>query len=129
MPAARAIKKKTATRKGRKARKPLLSHSSILILSGFLIGMVFNQMTESGVEIYVFAAGLVGLLGYLCLDELAQRRRLQAEKTEFEQATNKLERRLNRHILQGPQVRSSRPSPVHHDLERQYQTVVNSYRY
>ena len=65
MPSPRVIENKPAKKRRRKARKQLLSHSSILIFSGFLIGMVFNRMAGSGIEIYVFSAGLIGLLGYL----------------------------------------------------------------
>ncbi len=129
MPAVQVIKKKTARKKRQKDRKPLLSHSSILILSGFLIGVVVRRMANPSVEVYVFAAGLIGIFCYLALDRLAQRRQQRAERIELEQANNNLDRRISRHIPQEPQVRSSRPLPVHRGTERQYQTVVSSSRY
>ena len=126
MPAVQAIKKKRARRK-QKNRKPLITHSTVLILSGFLIGMVFRRMVDPSIEVYVFAAGLIGVFCYLGLDWLARRRQQQAAQLELERTNHELERRINRHIPHEVPVRSSRPSSVQSGTENQYLTIVNSF--
>jgi hypothetical protein len=71
----------------------LVSTSTILILSGFLLGMAVSSPLDD-LSFYVTMCGLCGVVSYLAL-ELAAVRRLQGEVAR-EQA--QMERRLERHV-------------------------------
>lgn len=78
--------------------RPLLSHSTILILSGFLIGMVAHNYVQSQAAPYVYLTGIVGLIAYLGLGQLARSRQKRAESLACERASDMLVQRLNRHV-------------------------------
>jgi hypothetical protein len=71
----------------------LISTSTILILSGFLLGMAMSSPLGD-LSFYITMCGLYGIVSYLAL-ELAAVRRLQ-EEVAREQA--QMERRLERHV-------------------------------
>lgn len=95
-------------RSKRRQKKSLLSHSSVLIFSAFLIGAVAHRVIPAGMHIYVLAVGAVGLLSYLGLDIAAEKRREQRKEIADQQAVNRLEGRLNRHITPRPRIRTQR---------------------
>jgi hypothetical protein len=111
----------------RASDKPLLSHSSILILSGFLIGMVSRNAVRPGDEMLVYAAGVVGLVSYLGLGLLARARKQRATNHEFEQASTRLEKRINRHVARSGPIKAGPKTPKLPRSDRQYLTVVRSH--
>lgn len=74
---------------------PLVSVTSILILSAFLIGMAVGNVLGTELEPYVLACGLSGLLAFIGLELAAFRRKIQA----LEEEKRHIEHRLDRHIL------------------------------
>ena len=121
MPAIKVIKKKTTQNK-ETDRKPLLSHSTVLILSGFLIGMVCRRIADPRIEVLVFAVGVLGVVAYIGLDQVARRRQERAHRTAAERANQDLERRIDRHIARESTVQSGR----RRDASRRARRVVNS---
>ena len=110
-------------------RKPLVSHSSILIFSGILIGMVASRMVSQEWQSTVYLIGLFGLVSYFGLALLAERRQRNTTERALEKASTDLEHRFDRHVHRPPistkkQVRSVDST----DIARQYLTVTDSNR-
>ena len=82
----------TAERKYRD--KPLISVTSVLILSAFLIGMAVGNVLAAELEPYVLTCGLGGLLAFLGLEMAGLRRKLAQVEVE----KRHLETRLDRHV-------------------------------
>lgn len=78
--------------------KKVLSRSTILILSGTLLGMGIGNGFSADSHVYASAAGVIGLLAYLSLDSLAVRSRKLAESRALEQATSSVEHRMEQLI-------------------------------
>ncbi len=87
--------------------RPLLSSTSILIISGFLIGTTVGKFVGEDLSPYVLSAGLAGVLAFLMCDLVATRRRERDLVKERRQILGRLER----HVLhtQG----ASQPSAPH----------------
>ena len=77
----------------------LLSRSTILILSGFLIGMGFGQGFALPARTYALCAGGVGLAAYLAFEQLSRRQQTKAVKRARQRASRVIERRMQRHII------------------------------
>jgi hypothetical protein len=109
--------------------RPLVSNTSILILSAFIIGMVSGRSVDPTFQAYMYAAGAAGLLAYFSLERLARFRRQRAVRRAYEQAANNLERRIDRHIQRGDMhaLRRRRAFPVSQH-EEQYLTVTSAGR-
>jgi hypothetical protein len=75
--------------------RPLLSTTTILILSGFLIGLAVGNQLGAEVSPYLMGGGLAGLLTFIALD-LANRQRSEAA---VEESQREMERRLDKHLL------------------------------
>jgi hypothetical protein len=90
-------------------RRPLLSHSSVLVLSAFLIGVVVHHAAPPALEPFLFGGGAVGLFAYLGLDIAAARRRERAEELAQERIERRFESQVSRHVPRKNRVRSSRP--------------------
>ncbi len=75
--------------------RPLVSVTSLLILSGFLIGVAVGQGVADDLSPYVLSTGLAGVLAYLGFDCAATRRRERALLREQQQLMS----RLNRHVV------------------------------
>ncbi len=108
--------------------KSLVSNSSILILSGFLIGTVSQQVAGPSAQMYVLLGGTIGLVAYLGLACLARQRAQRASLQACRQASSQLETRVDRHIPHRPPQRNNRRFQPSRHSERQYLTVVQSFR-
>ena len=73
----------------------LLSTSTILILSGFLIGLTVGRTVGEDLSPYVLASGLAGFMAYLGLDAAASRREEEGQSRDKEQ----MESRLDKHVM------------------------------
>lgn len=113
-------------RKG-KVRKGqgLLSRSTILILSGLLIGIGMGNGYSPSFHYSGLMAGWVGLISFIALDFLAYRRRQKAAERKREKVTRELEGRMCRVI---PRVaRSTMENHVETDpAEESFVPVVSS---
>ena len=105
--------------------RPVVSHTTILILSGLLIGMVAGSWTHPNVQMPVFVAGVLGLVMYIGVSRVAQRRQQSAHQTR-ERSLNKLEIRLNRHVSHAHDPWRQRPHLRRANAEHQYLPVVMS---
>jgi len=84
---------------------PLISRSSILILGGVLIGLGCSEGFNGGfgsTGFLAILAALVGLFAFIGLDFVGRQRRARAERLAQEQALEKLEQRVNRHLTEEP---------------------------
>lgn len=75
-------------------REPqLISHSTILILSGFLVGMTIGKIVSDELSPYVMLTGVLGFFAFFVFDLSAARR---AEAT-LRHERNLMEERLAKH--------------------------------
>jgi flagellar biosynthesis component FlhA len=72
---------------------PVLSTSTILILSGILIGLALAQPLED-FTFYLLSCGMAGLLAYLVFDVKA----LHRAQSQAQQEQRQMESRLDRHV-------------------------------
>lgn len=73
----------------------IISVTTILILSAFLIGMAVGNVIGTELEPYVLACGLAGMLAFIGLELAAFHRKMLA----LEEDKRHLEDRLDRHVL------------------------------
>jgi hypothetical protein len=78
--------------------KHALSTSSILIFSGFLIGLAVSQPMGSELSFCVMMCGVAGLLAFYVLDHANERRGRQ----RIQRVRHHMEQRLRKHISTGP---------------------------
>src|SRR5579871_5406726 len=76
----------------------LISPSSILILSGFLVGMGLSDGSIPGRQCTAFLTAGCGLLSFYALDGIARRRSAHVNARETKKAVRRLENRIGRHI-------------------------------
>jgi hypothetical protein len=69
---------------------PLLSRSSILILSGILVGMGLRDGLQHELYLLGYFAGAIGIISYFGLELLAQRRQREATKETLQRAASVL---------------------------------------
>lgn len=72
----------------------LISSSTILILSGVIIGVAFNQFIHDGLLPYLVAVGVSGILTYIIFDLAASRRALAILEAEREQVEGRLDKHM-----------------------------------
>ncbi len=77
-----------------KSEQSLISTSTILIISGFLIGLTVGKIVAEDLSPYVLSCGLSGFLAFIALD-LARVKREESEALE-EQLI--MEERLDKHV-------------------------------
>ena len=73
----------------------LVSPSTILILSGFLVGITIGRIVGSELSPLVLSSGLAGFVAYLALDVAATRRMENRVHEEIQH----MEERLDKHVL------------------------------
>ena len=104
----------------KKGEKPLISASTILILSGFLIGLTVGKIVNESLSPYVLSCGLAGFLAFIALELTGTQRE---EQSAHEEQVH-VQGRLDRHVLSlssmsfsmpdEPSSRTSRSSPNTH---------------
>ena len=82
----------------------LLTRSTVLILSGWFIGMATGRALTPGTEAYALLVGFTGMLSFLGLEYAAQQRKRQAASETLVETFEKLEQRLP-HEMNGHQDR------------------------
>jgi hypothetical protein len=73
----------------------VISTSTILILSGFLIGLTVGKIVSESLSPYVLACGLSGFLAFIALEFTGTRR--EEEEAYDEQV--QIQSRLDRHVM------------------------------
>ncbi len=87
---------------GPQPSRQVVSRSAILILSGVLIGTSIAQGEMSGIAYSKFCAGMIGIISFLALDLLAQRRRTRVLRKTLAAVDSTLTMRLRRHVNSQP---------------------------
>lgn len=82
----------------------LVSTSTILILSGFLIGLTVGKTVADSLSPYVLDCGLAGLLAFIALEFAGTRR----EEEEAQEEQVQIQSRLDRHVMS-----ISHSGPIH----------------
>jgi hypothetical protein len=72
----------------------LLTRSTVLILSGWFIGMATGRALPPGTEAYALLVGFTGMVAFLGLEYAAYQRKKLAASENFAETVEKLERRL-----------------------------------
>jgi hypothetical protein len=86
----------------------LVSRTAILILSGVLVGTAVGHGVPAGIYVHCFCAGVLGLVAFVTLDHLAERRRKQTVRRALERSQRTLASRIDRHVALAPVKRSRR---------------------
>ena len=79
----------------KKREHHVVSTSTILILSGFLIGLAVGKSVSESLSPYVLDCGLAGFLAFIALEFTSSRR--EEEEAHVEQV--QVQSRLERHVL------------------------------
>ncbi len=78
-----------------KGERPLISASTILILSGFLIGLTVGKIVNESLSPYVLSCGLAGFLAFIALELTSTQRE---EQSAHEEQVH-VQGRLDRHVM------------------------------
>ncbi|WP_339728676.1 hypothetical protein [uncultured Gimesia sp.] len=115
-------RKRTSTETG---TRPLLSHTSILIISIFILGMATGELSTLPADSTFLMMGVFGLVSYFGLGTLAATRERKRRKQQLEQKGEALAGRLERHLTNDTQTNSpQRVASASPDLSSsQYQAV------
>ena len=89
---------KSRIRKKRESQRSVVSHSSILIISAFLIGIAAGRASNPTIQMCLFMLGAFGFVSYFGLGYLAQQRQAGADSRKLKRAARKLELRMDRHV-------------------------------
>ncbi len=73
----------------------VISTSTILILSGFLIGLTVGKIVSESLSPYVLSCGLAGFLAFIALEFTGTRR----EEEEAHEEQVQVQSRLDRHVM------------------------------
>lgn len=104
--------------------RPLLSHTSILIISIFVLGMAAGAISSLPANSAYLMMGVFGLISYFGLGTLASNREQKRQAQLREQKGEALEGRLERHLTNDSQSNSpQRVAAARSDQTSQYQTV------
>lgn len=78
--------------------KPLITRSTILILSGFLFGMALRHLGGDGPATLCMFFAAFGVVAWFGLGKVAQLRRLRLVRSTTFEAERRLSTRIDRHI-------------------------------
>lgn len=107
----------------KRVRQPLITRTSILILSGALIGYGVQFPLSSLMHISILGGGIVGLGAFLALDLLADKKRTEMRSRMLSQMNWTLESRLHKHIPKLHTRPTLRRLSIHRD--QSFLTVVS----
>jgi len=103
---------------------PLLSHTSILIISIFVLGMATGAISSLPANSAYLMMGTFGLISYFGLGTLASNRERMRQAQLREKKGEALEGRLERHLTNDSQSNSpQRVATAYSDQTTQYQSV------
>ena len=109
-----------------RGRRPLVSRTTILILSAFLIGLFAGRTTDPDLRMLLYLTGAAGLVSYVGLGHLARRRRERSQQRALKKAAERLETRVSRHVPRHIPGLTTQSSSASSDVDRQYIPVVRS---
>ncbi len=83
------------SRMKRQSESHVISATSILILSGFLIGLTVGKVVAEDISPYVLSCGLAGFVAFIALDHIG----VQREEKEDQEEQGQVQSRLDRHVM------------------------------
>lgn len=106
-------------------KHPLLSHTSILIISFFILGMAIGEISSLPSDSTYLMMGVFGLIAYFGLGALANTRERKRYQQVMEKKEEALEGRLERHLVSQESLTNSpqRVAAAHPNQSSQYQAV------
>ncbi len=104
----------------KKGEPQLISASTILILSGFLIGLTVGKIVSDSLSPYVLSCGLAGFLAFIALEFTGTQRE---EQSAHEEQIH-VQGRLNRHVLSQSSMTFRMPEDT--DLVPPHANEINS---
>lgn len=109
-------------------KRPVLSHTSILIISIFVLGMATGEISSLPADSTYLMMGVFGLISYFGLGALASSRERKRNQQVMEQKEEALEGRLERHLVSQDNLTNppQRVASANSDQSSQYQTVNKS---
>lgn len=111
-------------------RRPLLSHTSILIISIFILGMATGMISSLPADSTYLMMGVFGLISYFGLGALAATRERKRRQQIMEQKEEALEDRLERHLTSNSQpIPPQQVANAHPEQNVQYQTAMSQAGY
>ena len=99
---------KSRSQKKRDSKGAVVSHSSILIISAFLIGSAAGKAPNPTMQTCLFMMGVFGFVSYFGLGHLAKKRQVGAASRKQQRAVKKLELRVDRHVARSSVIDESR---------------------
>ena len=99
---------------------PLLSVCTVLILSGFVLGIAMSSRMSGGLQAFVILSGLTGMLAFLGLDTAAHRRRRLIERREQQYVENRLVKHVDSQEFKLP------AQPDHEELAAMARAVTEA---
>ena len=123
MPHVRTNKMRLTAQSPRRARS---SNSVILVLSGFLIGIVSTECIPQNLKIFAWSAGTLGLIAYYVTGRIAQTRNAHQAALAHERASHKLESRVSKHVPRRMPGRKPPANESRRTFTTQYIPVVQS---
>jgi hypothetical protein len=76
----------------------LLSRSTILVLSGVLLGMALRESVVTNVHLHGFYIGLTGLVAYLGLEVTSRRKHERELREAHDRMMSVLNTRIDKHV-------------------------------
>lgn len=107
-------------------RKPIVSRASILILSGFLIGLSFADYVRADLRHHVLTCGLVGLIAFVGLHFAALRREDEAAKKRMEGETERVQELMSQNLAKLQQSLHARFKEIVHEARVQAHLCQNT---
>lgn len=106
--------------------RALVSRTSILILSGLLLGMVARHAVPAATEPYAYLTAMVGLIAWLGLSYSAHRRETKSRQVQTERRSREQVVRIYRHLSAPSEIRRDQPPSGSSETYRSYLPVAKS---
>jgi hypothetical protein len=106
------------------SERPLVSRTSILILSAFLVGAVASRLASPTLDMPVLSAAGLGVFAYLYAAFVRETKRRNAVTAARTSAITDVESRMSRHVAHITEAGPHADVRRRRDIESQYLTVV-----
>lgn len=104
--------------------RPLVSRTSILILSAFLVGAVSSRLASPALDVPVLVAAGLGVFAYFSATHVRESKRRHAAHSARTSAISDLESRMGRHVAHVNEAGPHADARRRRNMESQYLTVV-----
>ncbi|REJ86497.1 MAG: hypothetical protein DWQ34_22545 [Planctomycetota bacterium] len=88
----------------------VISRTTILILSSFLVGVSVGKGGADSISPYALAAAFAGILAFIAFDFAAARRRELVQSNRLDQVTSRLDKHVTPSGDEAPPAHNERPA-------------------